>query len=317
MSVKAPFVDAEGKRAGEVELASEIFDVQVNVPVMHEVVRAQLAAARSGTHSTKTRAEVRGGGRKPWRQKGTGRARHGSIREPSWVGGGVAHGPKPRDHSMRINRKTRALALRSALSDRAREGKVLVVDVPDFAEPETKRAVRLLKDWDAQGKTLFVIGRDQEEELINAWKSFRNLPEVLLVTYPTAYTVLAAETVVFTKPALAALTSSGDAVTSSTSDADAHGANSPAKGSKVRQESAADVSSTSASGTGESVAAATSSTSDADAHGAGSQSKGSKVRQESAADVSAAPTGESSESVAAVTSSASDAEETKEEGGDA
>ena len=212
----APYIDAEGKKASEVELAAEIFDVQVNVPVMHEVVRAQLAAARSGTHSTKTRAEVRGGGRKPWRQKGTGRARHGSIREPSWVGGGVAHGPKPKSYEMRVNKKTRALALRSALTDRVREGKLVVTDLPAFDTPETKRAKTLLSQWGADGKTLIVVDATQEDHQLNAWKSFRNLPEVLIVTYPTAYTVLAADTVVFTKSALDRLSSKPDAVAGGT-----------------------------------------------------------------------------------------------------
>lgn len=198
--------DAEGK-AAEVDLDNTLFDVQVNVPVMHEVIRAQLAAARAGTHSTKTRGEVRGGGRKPWRQKGTGRARHGSIREPQWVGGGVAHGPKPRDHTFRVNRKTRALALRSALTDRAREGRVIVVDIPAFEDPDTKKAVELLEQWGVEGKILIVASRAEEESLVNAWKSFRNLPEVLTVSFPTAYTVLAADTIVFTKAALSELSS--------------------------------------------------------------------------------------------------------------
>lgn len=196
----APFVDAAGNRS-EIELAPQVFGVQVNVPVMHTAVRAQLAAARAGTHSTKTRAEVRGGGRKPWRQKGTGRARHGSIREPQWVGGGVAHGPRPRDHSMRLNKKEKALALRSALSDRAGEGAVVVVEVPQFEEPKTKRAVELLETWGAAGKVLLVTGPDDEAGA-NAWKSFRNLPNVLMTAYPTTYTVLAADTVVLTSMAL-------------------------------------------------------------------------------------------------------------------
>lgn len=206
---KAPYVDAEGRKSGEVELAAEIFDVQVNVPVMHEVVRAQLGAARAGTHSTKTRAEVRGGGRKPWRQKGTGRARHGSIREPQWVGGGVAHGPKPRDYSLRINRKVRALALASALTDRVRAGRLVVVDLPVFEDPDTKRAIELLKSWGAEGRTLIVIDPGEEEAQLNAWKSFRNLPEVTIASYPTAYSVLAADTVVFSRSALSALAASG------------------------------------------------------------------------------------------------------------
>lgn len=201
----------DGKKAGEVELAPEMFGVQVNVPVLHEVVRAQLAAARAGTHATKTRGDVRGGGRKPWRQKGTGRARHGSTREPQWVGGGVAHGPQPRDYSMRVNRKTRALALRSALTDRAREGKVIVVEMPEFTEPSTSRAVELLEQWGAHGRTLLVAARSEEEPLRAAWKSFRNLPDVLTVSYPTAYTVLAAATVIFTNKALQQLTREAEA----------------------------------------------------------------------------------------------------------
>lgn len=212
----ARFIASDGSKGSDVELAAEVFDVQINGPVLHEVVRSQLAAGRSGTHSTKTRAEVRGGGAKPWMQKGTGRARHGSIREPSWVGGGIAHGPKPRDYSMRINKKEKVLALKSALTSRAKEGKVIVVEVPEFEEPETKRAIQLLEDWGATGKTLIVIAPDQEEEHGNVWKSFRNLPHVLAVTYPTAYTVLAAETVVFTKEALDALSSSTSTTKSST-----------------------------------------------------------------------------------------------------
>ena len=204
---KAPFVDSLGQKGKDVDLPSEIFDVQVNVPILNEVIKAQLAAARSGTHSTKTRAEVRGGGAKPWRQKGTGRARHGSIREPQWVGGGIAHGPKPRDYSTRINKKERQLALKSALTDRAREGKLLVVEFPDFEEPETKKAVELLKEWDTTGRTLIVVSPKDEEAQKRAWLSFRNLPHVLTVTYPTAYTVLAADTVIFTKTALDELTS--------------------------------------------------------------------------------------------------------------
>lgn len=205
---KAPFVDSLGQKGKEVDLPPEVFDVQVNVPILNEVIKAQLASARSGTHSTKTRAEVRGGGAKPWRQKGTGRARHGSIREPQWVGGGIAHGPKPRDYSSRINKKERQLALKSALTDRAREGKLLVIEFPDFEEPETKKAVDLLKEWDVTGRTLIVVSPKDEESQKRAWLSFRNLPHVLTVTYPTAYTVLAADTVIFTKSALDELVAS-------------------------------------------------------------------------------------------------------------
>lgn len=204
----ASFVDAEGSAAGQIQLPDDMFDVEPNVPVMHAVVRAHLAAQRAGTHSTKTRAEVRGGGKKPWRQKGTGRARHGSIREPQWVGGGVAHGPKPRDYTFSLTKKTRALALRCALTDRAREGSIIVVEPPVFEEPKTKKALGLLESWGVSGKVLVVIGRSEDgaPEMADTWKSFRNLPDVLIVAVPTTYRVLAADVVVITKTALADLT---------------------------------------------------------------------------------------------------------------
>src|SRR5712671_849608 len=136
---------ATGADAGTVDLPDDIFGIEPNVSVMHQVVTAQLAAKRAGTHSTKTRAEVRGGGAKPWRQKGTGRARQGSIRSPQWRGGGVAHGPHPRDYSQRTPKKMIRLALRSALSDRAAEGKLIVVDDWGVTEPKTKSGVKLLE----------------------------------------------------------------------------------------------------------------------------------------------------------------------------
>jgi large subunit ribosomal protein L4 len=136
---------AEGADAGTVELPDDIFGIEPNVAVMHQVVTAQLAARRAGTHSTKTRSEVRGGGAKPWRQKGTGRARQGSIRAPQWRGGGVAHGPKPRDYSQRTPKKMVRLALLSALSDRASDAKIMVVDDWAIDAPKTKDAVRLLE----------------------------------------------------------------------------------------------------------------------------------------------------------------------------
>lgn len=198
---KAVYFDSSGRSDDGFELPSSLFAAAVNVPVMHAVVRSQLAAARSGSHSTKTRAEVRGGGARPWRQKGTGRARHGSIREPQWVGGGVAHGPKPRDYGMRINKKEKVLALRSALTVRAQDGRVVVVDLPAFEQPETRKAIELLERWGATGKVLLVLGDDQDlpDEV---WKSFRNIPEVMMVRRPTASMVLTADTVVFTKDAL-------------------------------------------------------------------------------------------------------------------
>src|SRR5205085_2822139 len=188
--------DQAGKKAGSRDLPAELFEAPINVGLMHQVVVAGLAAIRRGTHSTKTRGEVRGGGRKPWRQKGTGRARHGSIREPQWVGGGIAHGPKPRDYSFRLTKKTRALALRGALSDRAREGSIVVVDLPVFDEPRTKRARGLLESWGADGKVLVVTGQGSLETHVDTWKSFRNLPNVLMVQTPTTYRVLAADVVV-------------------------------------------------------------------------------------------------------------------------
>ena len=142
--------------------------------VMHQVVTAQLAARRAGTHSTKTRAEVAGRGAKPWRQKGTGRARHGSTRTPQWRGGGVAHGPKPRSYRQRTPKKMKRLALASALSDRARNGRVVVVQGWDFPTPRTKKAVQALEAIGASGKVLLVLGEGDTA----AWKSFRNLPAV-------------------------------------------------------------------------------------------------------------------------------------------
>src|SRR2546425_1570078 len=132
-------------KAGDVEPPDDLFGVDPNAAVMHQVVTAQLAHRRAGTHSTKTRAEVAGGGSKPWRQKGTGRARQGSIRSPQWRGGGIAHGPKPRDYSQRTPKKMIRLALQSALSDRAADGRVVVIDAWGIDEPKTKRAVEVLE----------------------------------------------------------------------------------------------------------------------------------------------------------------------------
>ena len=180
-----------------VELDAEIFGIEPNVSVMHQVVTAQLAARRAGTHSTKTRAEVRGGGAKPWKQKGTGRARQGSTRGPHWVGGGVAHGPKPRDYSERTNKKMKRLALRSALSDRAAEGHVMVVSDWGFEAPSTKAAKTALTDLGVSGKVLVVTNR--EDDL--TWKSMRNLTEVHLLEADqlNTYDVLVNDFIVFTE----------------------------------------------------------------------------------------------------------------------
>lgn len=196
LSVKNP----SGADAGSVDVDARIFGIEPNVPVMHQVVTAQLAARRAGTQSTKTRAEVSGGGAKPWKQKGTGRARQGSTRAPHWRGGGVALGPKPRDYSQRTPKKMIRLALRSALSDRFAEGKVLVVDDWGFDTPRTKDAVAALSALGVDGKVLVVLDGDD----VIAWKSFRNLPSVhvLEAGQLNAYDVLVADYVLFTKATL-------------------------------------------------------------------------------------------------------------------
>jgi large subunit ribosomal protein L4 len=167
---------------------------------MHQVVTAQLAARRAGTHSTKTRSEVSGGGAKPWRQKGTGRSRAGTTRAPGWVGGGIAHGPKPRDYSQKTPKKMIKLALASALSDRAADGNVIVVDKWDFETPKTADAKAALSAIGAEGKVLVVFGDDDT----NAWKSFRNLTNVHCLHQGelNTYDVLNNDVVVFTEETL-------------------------------------------------------------------------------------------------------------------
>ncbi|MFQ5522413.1 MAG: 50S ribosomal protein L4 [Acidimicrobiia bacterium] len=194
--LKAPLFKSDGTRVGEIELDPEVFGIEPNMAVLHQVVTAQRAAARRGTASTKTRAEVRGGGRKPWRQKGLGRARHGSIRSPQWVGGGVAHGPKPRDFNQRTPKKMKRLALRSGLSARAAEEAILVVEDIDWGTPKTKQAASLLEAMGASGKTLVVLSSIDGV----AGKSFRNLANVRIVEpgHLTPYDVLWSDQVVFT-----------------------------------------------------------------------------------------------------------------------
>lgn len=194
--VKAPLYKADGAASGDIKLDAEVFGIEPNMDVLHQVITAQLAAARAGTAKTKTRSEVRGGGKKPWRQKGLGRARHGSIRSPIWVGGGVSHGPQPRSYAQRTPKKMKRLALRSALSARAAESAIRVVDDIDWSAPKTKQAVNLLAAMDARGKTLLVLHQLDG----SAGKSFRNLPEVRLVEpgHLTAYDVLWSNQVVFT-----------------------------------------------------------------------------------------------------------------------
>lgn len=186
-----------GSDAGTIELDDATFGIEPNGAVLHQVVTAQLAARRAGTHSTKTRAEVRGGGAKPWKQKGTGRARAGSSRSPIWVGGGVAHGPKPRSYAQRTNKKMIKLALRSALSDRCAEGNVVVVDEWGFTEPSTKAAKKALSALGIDGKVLVVVSRTDA----NAVLSFRNLTNVYVLASDqlNAHDVLANDYIVFTR----------------------------------------------------------------------------------------------------------------------
>ena len=195
-----------GGTNGSVELHEKVFGIEPNVGVMHQVVTAQLAAARAGTHSTKTRGEVSGGGAKPWRQKGTGRARQGSTRAPHWTGGGVAHGPRPRDYSQRTPKKMVALALRSALSDRASEERIVVVDDLAFDGPKTKDALAALAavGVTSDERVLVVLGRDDEV----AWKSLRNLAhvDVLLAEELNTYDVLCNDWLVFTSATLRSVT---------------------------------------------------------------------------------------------------------------
>ena len=188
----------EGKAQGDVDLPAEIFDVQVNVPLIHQVVVAQLAAARQGTHDTKTRGEISGGGKKPYKQKGTGRARQGSIRAPQFAGGGTVHGPTPRSYDQRTPKKMKAAALRGALSDRAREGRVHVVtSLVAGEEPSTKSAQAFLLEVTERPNLLVVVERDD----VASWLSVRNLPNVRVVAPDqlNTYDVLVNDDVIFTK----------------------------------------------------------------------------------------------------------------------
>lgn len=192
-----------GGTKGTAELPDEIFDVQVNVPLIHQVVVAQLAAARQGTHSTKTRAEVRGGGAKPYKQKGTGRARQGSTRAPQFAGGGIVHGPKPRNYEQRTPKKMKAAALRGALSDRARNDRLHVAaGFLSEDSPSTKTAVATLRSISDRTKFLIVVPAADE----STWKSLRNVDDVHVLTPEelNTYDVLCSDDVVFTTDALEA-----------------------------------------------------------------------------------------------------------------
>ena len=204
-------VSPSGESTGTAELPDEIFDAKVNIPLIHQVVVAQLAAARQGTHATKTRGEVRGGGKKPYRQKGTGRARQGSLRAPQYAGGGTVHGPQPRSYTQRTPKKMKAAALRGALSDRARHGRVQVVTgFVDGTEPRTRDALAVLAAATGTGRgaaLLVVLRRDDEL----ARRSLRNVAGVRVLTEDqlNTYDVLAADHVVFTAAALEAFVSRG------------------------------------------------------------------------------------------------------------
>ena len=196
-------IDLEGKKAGSVVLPGSTFDVPTNIPLMHQVVVAQLAAARQGTHSTKTRGEVAGGGKKPFRQKGTGNARQGSIRAPHFTGGGIVHGPQPRDYDQRTPKKMKQGALRSALSDRARADRIHVVTALFEGEkPSTKAALAALRAIVEDRQALVVLERGNELTAL----SLRNVPEVhvLWADQLNTYDVLDADDIVFTQAALEA-----------------------------------------------------------------------------------------------------------------
>jgi large subunit ribosomal protein L4 len=206
-SLTVDVVDANGNKAGSAELPAALFDVETNVPLIHQVVVAQLAAARQGSHSTKTRGEVRGGGSKPWRQKGTGRARQGSRRAPQWVGGGVVHGPQPRNYAQRTPKKMVAAALRGSLSDRARDGRVHVIKtLVEGDAPSTRQALSALKAVTEAKKVLVALHRDEDV----AWLSLRNAANihVLNVDQLNAYDVLVADEIIFTAAALETFVSS-------------------------------------------------------------------------------------------------------------
>jgi large subunit ribosomal protein L4 len=197
----ARVIDADGNVIGERELPDQLFGGDVNVSVLHQVVTAQLAAARSGTSSTKTRSEVRGGGQKPWRQKGTGRARHGSTRSPIWVGGGTVFGPKPRDHSVRTNKKMRKIAMRGALASKVSDAKLWILE--GFEGPKTRSAAACLATAGIAGRTLVVLDPTDPGALA-VDRAFRNLQGAALSLYGSlsTYDVLVADAVLFTAKAL-------------------------------------------------------------------------------------------------------------------
>ena len=182
---KFEVMNSEGKKATEAELAPEVYGIEPNIHVMHHIVKCQQACWRQGTQSAKGRSEVSGGGRKPWRQKGTGRARQGSTRAPQWRHGGVVFAPKPRSYAKRMNAKEVKLAMRSALSAKVRDNELVLVDDYAFEKPSTKAAVAMLKALGLEDKRLTIIVRDED---INAYLSFRNVPKTFIITPDEANT---------------------------------------------------------------------------------------------------------------------------------
>jgi len=191
----------EAKEVKTIELADEVFGITPNQQAIFDAVVMQQASLRQGTHSTKTRAEVSGGGKKPWRQKGTGRARQGSTRATQWVGGGIAFGPKPRSYSYKLNRKVRRLALRSALSEKLAAANMVVVENVKFDAIKTKEFVKVMNAFELETKTLFVV--DVEEDFDNAFLSMRNIPNAMMLTVDALNTfdIVNADKIVFTEAA--------------------------------------------------------------------------------------------------------------------
>lgn len=169
--------DASGKKVKDAELSAAVFEIEPNVHVMHEVVRSQRAARRQGTHDTLTRGQVRGGGKKPWRQKGTGRARQGTIRAPQWAGGGTVFAPHPRSYAFKVPAKVVKLAMRSALSAKLADGEIVVVDQLSFEKPSTKQAAEVLKNLGLEGRVTIIVPDDE----VNTFLSFRNLSKVRVI----------------------------------------------------------------------------------------------------------------------------------------
>ena len=197
---KVEIKDLAGKKVGSADLADGVFGIEPNTFAVHQVVRSQQAARRAGTHSTLTRGKVSGGGKKPWRQKGTGRARQGSTRSPQWAGGGVVFGPHPRSYAFKVPNKVVKLAMRSALSAKLAEEALYVVDAFSFEAPSTKQAADIVKSLGITGRVTVVVGEDD----VNAFLSFRNLPKVRVITASEAntYDLVDNTAVLFTKPAL-------------------------------------------------------------------------------------------------------------------